>query len=187
MTGQAAGLAQREAKSVISGHASSDVGALPAVVGEREQERHRVHQVRREPLEEQRPLAERLTHQPDVQLLEVAQPAVDELARSRRGAGAKVPGLDEPYGQPSGDRVERDSGAHDAAADDQHLQLRAGQRVKRGRALGRAEPRGRPRRAAASRLAVAGLLAASAAAGPDPDVSAASHWGSPRPPPAGTP
>ena len=49
------------------------------MLGERQQERDRRDQVRREHVEQQPALAQRLAHEPEVALLEVAQPAVDEL------------------------------------------------------------------------------------------------------------
>ena len=48
----------------------------------REQERDRVHQVRAEVLEQETALAERFPHQAEVSLLQVAQPAVNQLARA---------------------------------------------------------------------------------------------------------
>ena len=57
------------------------------MLGQRQQERHRRDEVRGEHVEQQRALAQRLAHEPEVALLEVAQPAVDEL----RSSGDEVP------------------------------------------------------------------------------------------------
>jgi hypothetical protein len=45
-------------------------------------------------------LAQRLVHQADVALLEVAQPAVDQLRALRRGARGEVVALDERVRSP---------------------------------------------------------------------------------------
>ena len=107
-------------------------------MSKREQERHRPDQVRSQPLKQQRSLPERLAHEPDIELLEITQAAVDELARAGRGTRAEVPGLDQPDRQAAADGVERDARPDNAAADHEDLVLGAGQRVQGGRALGRA-------------------------------------------------
>src|SRR5580704_11093986 len=83
---QAPGLPHREPEHVVGGDAGADVGAFPGVMAEWEYERHRPYQMRREPLQQDRSLAQGLAHEADVELLQVAQAAVDQLARSRGGA-----------------------------------------------------------------------------------------------------
>ena len=61
-------------------------GPLPHPVPEREHELHRPHQVRRQARQQQPPFAQGLAHQPEVEHLEVAQAAVDQLARPARRA-----------------------------------------------------------------------------------------------------
>ena len=97
-------------------------------------------QVRRDHPEQQRALGERLADQADVELFQVAQATVDELAGAGGGAGGEVPGLDQAYREPAGGGVQRHARAHHAAADDQHLMLGAGQRCERRGPRPRAEP-----------------------------------------------
>ena len=54
-------------------------------------------------------LGERLVHEADLALLEVAQPAVHELRRLRRRARREVVAFDERGAQPAGRGVERDA------------------------------------------------------------------------------
>ena len=60
---------------------------------------------------EQLALAQRLAHEPEVAHLEVAQAAVDELARRARGAGGEVARLDQADAQAARGGVERRAGA----------------------------------------------------------------------------
>jgi len=83
-------------------------------VDQRVDERHRLDQVRRELLDQQPALLQRLRHQAEVEHLQVAQAAVDELAGAAGGPGGEVAGLDEADAQPAGGRVERAPGADDA-------------------------------------------------------------------------
>ena len=72
------------------------------------------------------PFGQRLVDQAELLLLEVAEPAVDELRRPRRRTGGEVAPLDErrPQAPPGG--VEGHPGAGDAAPDDEHVEgLRA--------------------------------------------------------------
>ena len=79
-------------------------------------------EVRRQALGEQAPLVERLAHEPEVEALEVAQAAVDELARAAGGAGGEVALLDQRHREPAAGGVERDAAAGDAAADDEDVE-----------------------------------------------------------------
>jgi hypothetical protein len=56
-------------------------------------------------------------------MLEVAQPAVNQLARCRRGVFAKVVLFAQHHRQAAPGGVARDAGAIDAAADHQHVAL----------------------------------------------------------------
>jgi hypothetical protein len=62
-------------------------------------------------------------HQPEVEVLQVAQAAVDELARAARGAGRVVGTLQQRDAVAARRGVERDAGAGDAAADDDDVEL----------------------------------------------------------------
>jgi hypothetical protein len=92
-------------------------------MGQWVEERHRPDQVWRQPVEEEAALLERLSHQAEVEHLEVAEPAVDQLAAAAAGAAGQVALLHESGGQAAGDRVEGDAGADDTAADDEHVEL----------------------------------------------------------------
>ena len=108
---------------VVEQQPGADVGPLPAAVGQRVEERHRPHQVRRQPVEQQPALLERLADQAEVEHLEVAQPAVDQLAAAAAGAAGQVALLQQAGAEPAGHRVERDARADDTAADDEDVEL----------------------------------------------------------------
>ena len=67
-------------------------------------------------------LVQRLVHQPDLALLEVAEAAVGQLRRLGRRARGQVALVDQRHAQASARRVERHAGAGDAGADDQHVE-----------------------------------------------------------------
>ena len=75
---------------VVEKQAGAHVRALPPSVPEREQELHRPHEVRRQPRQQQPPLAQGLVHELELEHLEVAQPAVDQLARPAGCPGGEV-------------------------------------------------------------------------------------------------
>ena len=83
----------------------------------RQHEAHRPDDVRRHP-QQHLALGQRLAHQPERAVLEIAQAAVDELGRGRRGARAEVVLLQQQHAQAAAGGVARDAGAVDAAADD---------------------------------------------------------------------
>ena len=56
------------AHRVVEQHAAADVEPLPDPVLQRVEERHRPGQVRAQPVEDQRALAQRLADQPEVEL-----------------------------------------------------------------------------------------------------------------------
>ena len=97
----------------------------------------------REPGGEQAALLQRLVDQAEIELLEVAQAAVDELARARRRARGQVARLDQGDRQPAGGGVERRAGAGDAAADDDDVEALPAQPAQVGRAPLRGEAGGR--------------------------------------------
>jgi hypothetical protein len=119
-----AGLAGAEPRHrVVEQQPGADVGALPAAVGQRVEERDRPDQVRRQPVEQQPALLERLADQPEVEHLQVTQAAVDQLAAAAAGAAGQVALLQQPGGEAAGDSVEGDAGADHPAADDEHVEL----------------------------------------------------------------
>ena len=133
------------AEQVVQGHPGlvEDAGHQgPAEQGE--EQRLDRDQVRSE-VEHPRALAERLAHQPEPVLLEVAQAAVDEPRRSRRRPDRDVVALHEPDPQPARRGVEGGAAPHDPAADDEDVEGPVGE----GRQLAPAllERRGGHRRA----------------------------------------
>ncbi len=107
---------------VVEHHPGADVGPLPDAVLERVEERDRLDEVGRDPRQQQSALAERLAHEAEVELLEVAQAAVDQLAGAAGGARGEVARLDQRHRQAAGGGVERSRGADDAAADHDDLE-----------------------------------------------------------------
>ena len=81
------------------------------------------------------PLVEGLVDQAVVALLEIAQAAVDQLGRLRRGPRREVLGLDQGGPQPPGGGVEGHAASGDAAPDDQHVEVLRGQAEHRLLAL----------------------------------------------------
>ena len=86
-------------------------GRLPSNEGTSSSQR--AHQVRRE-VDQDRPLEQRLAHQAEVEVLQVAQPAVHELGRAAGGADRVVLALDQRDAVAARGRVERDARAGDA-------------------------------------------------------------------------
>ena len=82
---------------------------------------------------------ERLAHQPEFQLLEVAQPAVEHLRRAARGAGSEVARLDQGDLEPARGGIQGAPGAHHAAADDHDVELLGAESLPERGALLRAE------------------------------------------------
>ena len=77
--------------------------------------------------EAQQPLAfvQRLAHEPDLEVLEVPQPAVDQSRRRARRARREVAALDEQHGKAGERGLARDRSAIDAGADHDHVVKRA--------------------------------------------------------------
>ena len=67
-----------------------------------------------------------------MELLEIAQSAVDQPRRTRRRPGTDVVLLDERGPHPARDGVEKGAGAHDPAADDHDVPGLSGERVEIG-------------------------------------------------------
>jgi hypothetical protein len=70
------------------------------------------------------------SNEAQVEVLQVAQPAVDELARPRRGADRVVAALDQGDRVAAARGVEGDAGAGDPAADHEHVERLARQRLE---------------------------------------------------------
>ncbi len=84
---------------VVEKESRAHVETLPGPVLEREQERCGMDEMRGDLLNQEPPLMERFADQPDVEALEVAQPAVDQLAGTARGSGGEVALFDQGHRQ----------------------------------------------------------------------------------------
>ena len=71
--------------------------------------------------EQNRALPQGLAHEPEVAVLQVAQPAVDELGAGGRCVRGQVVLLAQQHVEAAARRVPRDAAAVDAAADDQQV------------------------------------------------------------------
>src|SRR2546423_647803 len=101
---------------VVHVQADADEPVGLRAVERRDYELQRAHEVRGE-LDEQLALEQRLAHEPEVEVLQVAQAAVDQLARPAARAEREVLALDERDAVAARGGVERHPGARDAAAD----------------------------------------------------------------------
>ena len=68
-------------------------------------------------------LGQRLAHQAESAVLEIAQAAMDQLGGGRGRAGAKIVLLDKQYAQAAAGGVAGDAGSVDAAADDGEVEV----------------------------------------------------------------
>src|SRR3954466_6729375 len=127
------------AELVVKKDARPHIRALPESVGQREQERKRLDQMRRQRRQRQLALVQCLTDQAELELLEVTQPAVEHLRRAARGAGGEIAGLDEGDLEPARRRIESRARADHATADDDDVELFAPESLPRKSALLRAE------------------------------------------------
>ncbi len=104
--------------------------AVAALLGEGgDEEGRRVDQVRRQ-LHHQLALQQRLADQAEVEVLQVAEPAVDHLRGAAGGAGRVVVALQQRHRVAARGSVEGDAGAGDAATDHDHLEALAGDRLQ---------------------------------------------------------
>jgi hypothetical protein len=90
-----------------------------------DEKRGRVDEVGRE-LDHQLALHQRLPDEAEVEVLQVAEAAVDHLRGAAGGADGIVAALQEGDRVSAGGGVEGDAGAGDAAADHDHLEALAG-------------------------------------------------------------
>ena len=121
-------------EDVVGRHAQAEQPALGGVGPHRVDEVHRPNQVRRE-AHQQLALADAFEHEAELVVLQVAQPAVDQLARLAAGAAGEVAHVDRDDAKPPACRVERDAGAGRAEADDEDVDLAVGGVGDRGGAV----------------------------------------------------
>src|SRR5205823_4961902 len=129
---------------VVEREPERDLPALaPRALVDGNAELERRDEVRREA---QQPLAllERLAHEPDLEVLEVAEPAVNEPRGRAARATGEIVALDEEHREPRERGLARDRGAVDAPADHDHVERsargRGGRRFARVLAQGRVWP-----------------------------------------------
>ena len=148
----------------VEAHAHHAIG--PRAVEGGHDEGQRTDQMRRE-ADHELALEQRLAHEAQVEVLQVAQAAVDELARAAGGPGGVVGLLDERDRVAARGRVEGDPGPGDAAPHDDHVEALGAQRgdgVGAGdhagilaKAPSRAPASARPRRTARAMIVTCGL------------------------------
>jgi hypothetical protein len=115
------------AEMVVEQDARTDIEPLPTPVGEREEKRNGPHEVRTQVREQQRLFATRLANQAEVELLEIAEPPVDQLARPTRSTRSEIALLDECNGEPPRCGIESCAATGDTAADDRDIERFVGQ------------------------------------------------------------
>ena len=94
-----------------------------AQAGQRRQhEAHRPDHMRRH-AQQHFALVQRLAHQPEGAVLEIAQAAMDQLAGGRGGAGGEIVHLDQQHAQAAAGGVAGEAGSVDAAADDGEVEV----------------------------------------------------------------
>ena len=87
-------------------------------------------QVRGDLLDQQPPLVQGLAHEADVEMLEIPQATVDQLAGTARRAGGEVAAFHQSHRQAATRGVERDPAAGHAAADHQHVERLRGETLQ---------------------------------------------------------
>src|SRR5262245_13760877 len=117
---------------VVQEEAGAGVRTLPPPVPEWKHELHRPHEMGSKPREQKSSLAQGFVDELELQQLEVAKPAVDQLARPARRSSGQVALLDEPDRQSARGRIERGADTGDPAPDDEDVQslpLQPGDRI----------------------------------------------------------
>ena len=97
------------------------IHAGPQVRLVRQHERQRRDDVRRD-RQQHFAFGERLGDQPELVVLEVAQPAMDQLGALRRSGRGEIVLFGQQHGKAAARGVARDAGAVDAAADDEEVE-----------------------------------------------------------------
>jgi hypothetical protein len=113
---------------VVHEQADADHPGRPHGRVVRHHEAQRPHDVRRA-LEQHLALLQRLAHQRELVVLQVAQPAVDQLGGRRRGVRGKIVLFAQHHAPAAAREVACNAAAIDAAADDQHVAV--GSRIGR--------------------------------------------------------
>ena len=114
------------AHEVIQSEAAEHHDALPAAVGQREDELQRLDQVRGQGGHVELALLEGLRHQAEVKHGQVAQAAVEHLGGAGRGTGGEVAGLEHGGLQTAGSGVDGSAGTDGTPADDHYVIVLSG-------------------------------------------------------------
>ena len=110
------------AHQVVNGESEADLQrGVRVLVINRQQERNRAREVRRQP-HQQPPLLARFADQLEAQLLEVAQPAVDQLGRPAGRAAGEIARFHQRDFQTAQSRLTRGRGALDASTDNREVE-----------------------------------------------------------------
>ena len=126
-------------EDVVEERARADVDALPEASRERVEEGDRLHEMRAQSFEEQRLLREGLPDQAEVELLQIAEPAVDQLARTARSPRRPVSLLDQRDGEAAAGGVQGGSRADHATADHDEVEGLSMRALEVTASLGRIE------------------------------------------------
>ena len=98
-----------------------DPAITPTLAQRRDEERGRIDEMRRK-LNHQLAFQQRLAHEPEIEVLQVAKAAVDHLRRAARGADGVVVALHQGHRVAPGCRVERHTRSRDPATDDDDVE-----------------------------------------------------------------
>jgi hypothetical protein len=96
----------------------------------------------RQLVQQQAPFGERLVDQPELSLLQVAEPTVGQPGRARRRSARPVVLLDDADGQAAARSIECCTGPHDSASDDEDVDAAVLQLVQCAGTLDGIEPAG---------------------------------------------
>ena len=115
------------AQQVVEQHAGAEGEPVEGRADQREEEGGGPGEVRAEPRHHQVALVRGLADQGEVELAQVAEAAVEDLAGAGRGAARQVAHLQQRHREAAGGRVEGHARAGDAAAHHHHVELLPGQ------------------------------------------------------------
>ncbi len=89
----------------------------------RQHEAQRPYIVRRQ-VQKHFAFGQRLAHEPELAMLQIAQSTVDQLGRGRRGAGGKIVLLDQQHAQAPTGGIAGNAGTVNATANDREIKVR---------------------------------------------------------------
>jgi hypothetical protein len=107
---------------------------------QRNEEGYRPHEMRAEPAEQQRLFAQRFADESEVELFEVAESSMNQLARSARRPGGPITLFDQRDGESTTRGIEGSPRADDTSADDHDVEAGCGRTIEISASLRRVEP-----------------------------------------------